>query len=432
MFLPLPNYSHWLLLFLLVFIPWPPVRNSIQFYFIFYCKTNKISWKMFSFQLVKMTNFHRKFGILCWSMDRKVWRRKYWLCILFGTFCFRRMELSEFCDWWTYRPIQVYHAQVHIISPLTVSTPLTLMNFLLFHTLAIFVQIRNLPRAIWIAMPAVTIIYVLVNLAYFAVVSRDEMLSSVAVAVTFGNKVFGPVAWSIPIFVALSCFGGVNGIVFTSARLFATGAQDGNLPSFFSLVHHKQQTPIPSLIFSVSQSEEWIFFSTKKQHKNIKLIKFQFSAHNLIDNALYIGCLPADQLFQPNIMAVSCGQYCCTALAKKDKVICVNCLFSKLFSLITCFFFLFRPDLPRPIRVNLIIPVVFIVLCMILVLLPSLKSPENLIVGILITAAGIPVYYVGVYWKNKPACYQRLSLGIERFCQIMFSTIFVDQEEKDV
>lgn len=56
-------------------------------------------------------------------------------------------------------------------------------------------------------MPMVTIIYVLVNLAYFAVVSRPEMLSSVAVAVTFGNKILGPVAWLIPIFVALSCFG---------------------------------------------------------------------------------------------------------------------------------------------------------------------------------------------------------------------------------
>lgn len=42
---------------------------------------------------------------------------------------------------------------------------------------------RNLPRAIWIAMPLVTGIYVLVNLAYFAVVSRNEMLASVAVAV---------------------------------------------------------------------------------------------------------------------------------------------------------------------------------------------------------------------------------------------------------
>lgn len=69
---------------------------------------------------------------------------------------------------------------------------------------------------------------------------------------------------------------------------------------------------------------------------------------------------------------------------------------------------------------------------MILVLLPSYKSPENLFVGILILLAGVPVYYLGVYRKNKPAFYQRLSLGIERFCQIMFSTVFVDQEEKDV
>lgn len=147
---------------------------------------------------------------------------------------------------------------------------------------------RNLPRAIWIAMPMVTIIYVLVNLAYFAVVSRDEMLASVAVAVTFGNKVFGPIAWCIPIFVALSCFGGVNGVVFTSARLFATGAQDGNLPSFFSLVHYKQQTPIPSLIFSVRD------FAFTLMLYVLNISRLFFSAHYLTDNAFHIERLLAD------------------------------------------------------------------------------------------------------------------------------------------
>lgn len=92
----------------------------------------------------------------------------------------------------------------------------------------------------------------------------------------------------------------------------------------------------------------------------------------------------------------------------------------------------FRPDLPRPIRVNLAIPIIFIVLCVVLVLLPSIENPKNLLVGILITAAGIPFYYIGVAWKNKPAFYNHVSRGIERFCQIMFSTMFVDDEEKAV
>lgn len=65
-------------------------------------------------------------------------------------------------------------------------------------------------------------------------------------------------------------------------------------------------------------------------------------------------------------------------------------------------------------------------------MLPSIEDPSNLFVGILITAAGIPFYYLGVAWKNKPAFYNRFSRGIERFCQIMFSTMFVDDEEKAV
>jgi amino acid transporter len=54
----------------------------------------------------------------------------------------------------------------------------------------VFIFPRNLPRAIYIGMPIVTIIYVLTNLAYFVVIPGDEMKASLAVAVVSHRKYF--------------------------------------------------------------------------------------------------------------------------------------------------------------------------------------------------------------------------------------------------
>lgn len=66
-----------------------------------------------------------------------------------------------------------------------------------------------------------------------------------------------------------------------------------------------------------------------------------------------------------------------------------------------------QPKLKRPIRVSLVLPIVFFVTCAFLVLLPFYVSPFETGVGAAITFSGIPVYMVTIYWKSKPRLYKR-------------------------
>lgn len=56
-------------------------------------------------------------------------------------------------------------------------------NYLNFMTEELRNPYKNLPRAIYISLPLVTIIYVLANMAYLAVLEPKEMLASDAIAV---------------------------------------------------------------------------------------------------------------------------------------------------------------------------------------------------------------------------------------------------------
>ncbi|KAK0183469.1 hypothetical protein PV327_001507 [Microctonus hyperodae] len=108
--------------------------------------------------------------------------------------------------------------------------------------------VRNLPKAIAISCTLVTIVYVLTNVAFYTTLSPKDVLSSEAVAVTFANHLFGIMAWIIPVFVALSTFGAVNGILLTSSRLFYAGACEGQMPEILTMIQVSRLTPAPAVI----------------------------------------------------------------------------------------------------------------------------------------------------------------------------------------
>nr|BAN21028.1 cationic amino acid transporter [Riptortus pedestris] len=246
-------------------------------------------------------------------------------------------------------------------------------NYLNFVTEELQDPYRNLPRAIWIAMPIVTLIYVMANLAYFTVLTPQEIMQSPAVAVTFGDRMFGKLSWTVPVFVALSTFGGVNGILFTSGRLILIGSQVGHLPKVFSLISVQRFTPIPALVFTGFVSVIMVCWS---------------DVYVLIN-------------YYSQVLWFSIGA----------------CIAALLYLRWT------KPDMPRPIKVHLSLPITFLLCCLFLVITPTIQNPINTVVAVCITLSGIPVYYLCVRSERKSKTVtnimNKLTIWIQKLCIVI-------------
>ncbi|XP_037372264.1 B(0,+)-type amino acid transporter 1 [Talpa occidentalis] len=108
---------------------------------------------------------------------------------------------------------------------------------------------RNLPLAIVVGIPLVTVCYILMNVSYFTVMTATELLQSQAVAVTFGDRVLYPASWVVPLFVAFSTIGAANGTCFTAGRLVYVAGREGHMLKLLSYISVRHLTPAPAIIF---------------------------------------------------------------------------------------------------------------------------------------------------------------------------------------
>ncbi|KAL0276645.1 UNVERIFIED_CONTAM: hypothetical protein PYX00_004174 [Menopon gallinae] len=217
--------------------------------------------------------------------------------------------------------------------------------------------IKNLPRAIAISCTLVTVVYVLTNVAFYTTLSPEEVLQSEAVAVAFANRLFGVMAWTIPVFVACSTFGAVNGILLTSSRLFYAGACEGQMPEILTMIQIQRLTPAPAVLCMAILSMLYL------------------CASDIITLINYVGFA--------------------TWLSIGVAVLCLPWLRWK------------RPDLVRPIRVHLVFPVIYIICTIFVIVFPMLEKPAETGYGMLMILSSVPVYYLFIRYQNKPMFFQK-------------------------
>ncbi|KAJ5202003.1 uncharacterized protein N7498_006666 [Penicillium cinerascens] len=92
--------------------------------------------------------------------------------------------------------------------------------------------VRTLKIAAPVAIGSVGILYMLVNIAYFAAVPKAQMLESgTVVAANFFGNMFGKEAERVmSVFVALSAFGNVLSVLFSQGRIVQELGREGVLP----------------------------------------------------------------------------------------------------------------------------------------------------------------------------------------------------------
>ena len=215
---------------------------------------------------------------------------------------------------------------------------------------------RNIPRAMVFGVLIVTVVYVLVNLAYMMLlplplIAGTERVAGDAIAtiIPFGGQL-------VALVIAVSIFGTIGIYTMSAPRIYYAMAQDGLFFKSLSKIHPRYKTPANAMMVQAI----WA----------IILLMFWGSFGKLISYVTFM-----------------------------------DIIFMTLTGVSIFIFRVTKKDAERPIRAwgYPIIPIIFIVISAVFVGNTIFARPEESLYGLAVLALGFPVFYLFTFFNRKEA-----------------------------
>jgi len=210
---------------------------------------------------------------------------------------------------------------------------------------------RNLPRSLILGTMAVIATYLLVNIAYFYVLTPSEVAGSERLASNMMGRLYGnKAAAAVSVAVLISIFAALNGSILTGSRVPYAMARDGLFFKTAAIVDPKFLTPGHSIILLSLWSSVVVLSGWYDDLYNF-----------VIFGSWILYLMTAFSVF---------------VLRRK------------------------RPDLVRPYRTvgYPVVPVLFILVAAFLLMSTFQTRPRESLMGLFLMALGVPFYY---YWKKR-------------------------------
>lgn len=215
---------------------------------------------------------------------------------------------------------------------------------------------RNIPLALSLGTLTCIVLYLLANIAYLRVLDISEIGNSSYVGASVAERVFGEMGGRfVSIVVLLSIIAALNGCFLTSPRVYFAQAQDGLFFRKFAAVHPRYQTPA----FAVVAQGIWAL-----------VLVLTGSYETLLDYAMI-----AMWLFYGLMVAA-------VMILRRT-----------------------QPALERPYRMwgYPVTPVVFLLITAWFLMNMLVTRPIPSLAGLLLTASGVPVYFLWMRRRTRMA-----------------------------